>query len=443
MMTKEKAHSNPKLKLYATDFNVWDIFSDEDMDECYRQAVKKKPELHLTAGQKALLVAMMFVDSNQKILAKECLFKTVVEAAVALDISVGSIHQAKKIIESKDLRLIEALGAGFVTTNKAIKVLNSREQPRQVADYKITLGEEGYFYDENTGKYRFDRDMGGNAGGSDSVPFIEIVADECVDVILSDPPYNCSVNGEHWDKGRFDPIGFLDECARIIKPGGSVMIFCSHHLLRDYLSHDPDGLKFQQIIHWCKTNPPVRNKSPEDIAAGRVRDYTYSIEYLLWWTKGDIFTFNADQINTELCGKNLKDTIYVLPICTGDERLLDIENPVKDDWGNPALNDKCQPIHKTLHPTQKPENLITSILEVHSNKGDYVFDPFGGTGTINAACGKLGRRLMMCEKEMKFFRAATKRGDEARAKYWENSAVETPVEVAAEEGTDEPATIQE
>jgi site-specific DNA-methyltransferase (adenine-specific) len=47
----------------------------------------------------------------------------------------------------------------------------------------------------------------------------------------------------------------------------------------------------------------------------------------------------------------------------------------------------------TDHPTQKPEKLLAKLILASSNPGDFVFDPFLGSGTTSVAAKKLGRRF--------------------------------------------------
>ena len=63
---------------------------------------------------------------------------------------------------------------------------------------------------------------------------------------------------------------------------------------------------------------------------------------------------------------------WLLPICTGEERL-------KDDAGD------------KVHPTQKPEALLYRVLLASTKPGDVVLDPFFGTGTTGAVAKRLGR----------------------------------------------------
>jgi len=47
--------------------------------------------------------------------------------------------------------------------------------------------------------------------------------------------------------------------------------------------------------------------------------------------------------------------------------------------------------------TPKPERLLSRIVELTSNPGDWVLDSFGGSGTTGAVAHKMGRRWIMVE----------------------------------------------
>jgi len=61
------------------------------------------------------------------------------------------------------------------------------------------------------------------------------------------------------------------------------------------------------------------------------------------------------------------------------------------------------------HPTQKPLELITRIVETSSKPGAVVFDPTIGSGTTAVACKKLGRNFIGIEKEPAYVAIAEKR----------------------------------
>lgn len=195
--------------------------------------------------------------------------------------------------------------------------------------------------------------------------------DNCIDLILTDPPYNASNSNikawnsfnsvnEEWDKNF--KIDYIKDCIRILKPNGSLLVFCSYHLLGEYLTKVP--LKLQQIIHWCKNNPmPAITKI-----------YTPNVEYVLWFIKGSPYIFNKT--------KEKQNIIYT-NVLAGKE--------------------------KTIHPTQKPEKLIRILIEKHSNKNDLVLDCFAGSGTTGVACKQLNRNYILIEKEQKYVDIINKR----------------------------------
>jgi len=55
------------------------------------------------------------------------------------------------------------------------------------------------------------------------------------------------------------------------------------------------------------------------------------------------------------------------------------------------------------HKCQKPERLYEIMIETHTNPGDFVLDPFAGSGTLARACKKLGRKFILVEKSKKEF----------------------------------------
>jgi site-specific DNA-methyltransferase (adenine-specific) len=63
----------------------------------------------------------------------------------------------------------------------------------------------------------------------------------------------------------------------------------------------------------------------------------------------------------------------------------------------------------TDHPTQKPEKLLAKLLLASSREGDFVFDPFLGSGTTAAVARKLGRRFLGIELDESYACLALKR----------------------------------
>ncbi len=57
---------------------------------------------------------------------------------------------------------------------------------------------------------------------------------------------------------------------------------------------------------------------------------------------------------------------------------------------------------KTAHPTQKPVELFERSINHHTNPGEYVYDPFAGSGTLMVAAEKTNRRALMMDLDPKY-----------------------------------------
>jgi adenine-specific DNA-methyltransferase len=62
-----------------------------------------------------------------------------------------------------------------------------------------------------------------------------------------------------------------------------------------------------------------------------------------------------------------------------------------------------------LHPTQKPVNVLTPLIESFSNAGDVVLDPFCGSGSTLVAARELNRRFLGIELSKQYFDLAERR----------------------------------
>lgn len=205
----------------------------------------------------------------------------------------------------------------------------------------------------------------------DALEVLKGMPDECVDLVLTDPPYNLKgvgnlkqkgdlqeTNFGEWDKD-FTPKKLLSECRRVLKSEGSVVIFCSDRLLLDYYPLLRNEWNYKATITWHKTNPAP---------SFRKVNYISSCEFILWAVNKRLekcdYTFNFSQ------QKDMHNFVET-PICGGKER--------------------------TEHPTQKPLILISKLLRVHSNRGDLVLDPFLGSGTTAVAAKQLDRNFIGIE----------------------------------------------
>lgn len=215
--------------------------------------------------------------------------------------------------------------------------------------------------------------------------YLKDIPDNAIDLILTDPPYNIAqystgniplpgrsaVNNDlgAWDLAPIEPADFVVPFKRILKPDGNIFVFTSYNLIGKWHAvFDPVFDTFQFFV-WHKTNP-----MPKIYKNG----FLNSCEIIIClWNKGHRWNFSS---------QNEMHNHFSCPICMWPERL-----------------------REPKHPAQKPLRLLRHLIEVGSNEGDIVFDPFMGVGSTGVAAKQLKRRFVGCEIDNVFYEAAEKR----------------------------------
>jgi modification methylase len=267
------------------------------------------------------------------------------------------------------------------------------------------------------------------------LPLNRIVAGDCiavmrglpeasVDLVFADPPYNLQLRGElhrpdnsrvdavddDWDRfgsfAAYDAFtkAWLAEARRVLKPDGAIWVIGSYHnIFRVGTAMQDAGFWLLNDVIWRKSNP---------MPNFRGKRLTNAHETLIWASRGEgaKYTFNYDALKALNDGVQMRSD-WVLPLCTGHERL-------KDGNGDKA------------HPTQKPEALLHRILIATTKPGDVVLDPFFGTGTTGAVARMLGRDFIGIERESAYIAAAEARLAQVRP--FDRSALETSASKRAE-----------
>ncbi|MBI6629563.1 site-specific DNA-methyltransferase [Pontibaca salina] len=242
----------------------------------------------------------------------------------------------------------------------------------------------------------------------DCIEVMNSLPEESVDLIFADPPYNLQLRGnlhrpdnskvdavdDHWDQfasfAAYDSFtqDWLSAARRLLKPNGAIWVIGSYHnIFRVGAALQNQGFWILNDVIWRKSNP---------MPNFRGQRFTNAHETMIWASKteGGKYTFNYEALKALNEGIQMRSD-WVLPICTGHERL-------KDENGDKA------------HPTQKPEALLHRVLVGSTNPGDVVLDPFFGTGTTGAVAKMLGREYIGIEREEAYRKVAQKRIDNVR-----------------------------
>ena len=229
-----------------------------------------------------------------------------------------------------------------------------------------------------------------------------------VDLVFADPPYNLQLRGHlhRPDNSRVDAVdadwdrfasfetydaftrAWLAEARRVLKPDGAIWTIGSYHnVFRLGTALQDAGFWILNDVVWRKSNP---------MPNFRGKRFTNAHETLIWAAKGEKsrYTFNYEALKALNEGVQMRSD-WVIPLCTGHERL-------KDDNGDKA------------HPTQKPEALLHRVLVATTSPGDLVLDPFFGTGTTGAVAKRLGRDFIGIERDPDHAARARARIDRVR-----------------------------
>jgi site-specific DNA-methyltransferase (adenine-specific) len=236
----------------------------------------------------------------------------------------------------------------------------------------------------------------------DCIEHMRRLPDESAHLIVADPPYNLSKDFGAWKekerKAEWLPWckQWLDECKRILAPGGSIFVYGIHHhlcWLQCYLYQQE--LVYRRLIIWHYENG----------FSGYTKSLSAHYEPLLWFSKGDRYTYHPIR-EPYKSQERLKHRI----IKNGKEWKPNPAGRLAGDvWSFPTLAGRRFADEKADHPTQKPLSISRRIIKHFSNSGDLVIVPFAGSGSECVAATEFGRRFIGFELNPKYVEIARTR----------------------------------
>lgn len=212
------------------------------------------------------------------------------------------------------------------------------------------------------------------------------IEDESIDLVVTDPPYKIISGGCRIKDLGDEPSGILThrqnnkrldwiddvrtgkmfkeneikfslwipEMFRVLKNGTHFYVMVNDRNVQEMLNVCSENkFKLVNILIWKKNNCTPN------------RWYMKNAEFILMFRKG-----KARNIN------NL-----------GSKTCIEVNNI----------------IGKKSHPTEKPIELLSILIDNSSNVGEIVLDPFMGTGSTALACKKLKRNFIVIEKDKKYY----------------------------------------
>lgn len=223
---------------------------------------------------------------------------------------------------------------------------------------------------------------------------------------VTSPPYN--VGKEYEDRMRLEDYEKLHsqvirDCYRVILDDGSMCWETGNYVQNGEII-PLDVLLWPYFADELKMK--CRNRIIWSIPHGlhSKRRFSGRYETILWFTKGDDYYFNLDEVRVPTLWPKKK-------YFKGPKKGQYSSNPKgknpSDVWS--ITNVKFNHPEKTEHPCQYPEGLIRRLVLALTKPGDWVLDPYLGAGTTAAVCVDLGRKVAGAEIEPRYMRIARER----------------------------------
>ena len=276
--------------------------------------------------------------------------------------NVGHDTIAKvKVIEAKAPEEVKAkLSTGEVSINQAYQEIKKEEKKAQML--------------EKIQQQKVEIEISENIKNGDSLEILESLEDGCIDIVLTDPPYGISYvsNRSMYDEtitkrgllndGKDEAFELLDKTCEILSrkaaENSHLYFFCSWAVFSSFEAIISKYFTIKTPIVWDKGN-----KGSGDLE----NDWGNQTEIVIFCVKGK-----------KLVNTRRGNLLFVPRIHTT----------------------------KMVHPTQKPTELLKMLLEVSYRDGDFVVDPFMGSGSTIKACKEINAKCLGIELDSEMFNIA-------------------------------------
>lgn len=228
---------------------------------------------------------------------------------------------------------------------------------------------------------------------NDNIDFMRSLEKGSMKLIVTSPPYNIGkVYEQRTDRDLYveKQAETIAEAARLLHPQGSICWQVGNHVddgevfpldILLYPLFKNHGLKLRNRIVWTFGH-----------GLHTQRRFSGRHETILWFTRGDEYTFNLDPIRVPSKYPDKKHF-------KGPKRGQISGNPLgknpSDVWEIP--NVKANHVEKTLHPCQFPVGLVERLVLGLTDTGDNVLDPYMGVGSSIVAALKHDRNAYGCD----------------------------------------------
>jgi len=227
---------------------------------------------------------------------------------------------------------------------------------------------------------------------------LDLLPENFIDLIIVDPPYNLTKKFnestfKETNDGDYEEWAesWISKLPRLMKEDSSIYVCCDWKSSSAFYRVLSKYFNVRNRITWerekgrgAKSN--WKNCSEDIWFATKSKNYYFDAESVK--LKKKVIAPYRDKTGTPKDWEESSDGNYRLTFPSNI--WTDITIPF---WSMPE---------NTEHPTQKPEKLIAKLMIASSEVGDFVFDPFLGSGTTSVVAKKLNRKFSGIEVDEKF-----------------------------------------
>ena len=223
------------------------------------------------------------------------------------------------------------------------------------------------------------------------------IPEKNIDMILCDLPYGVTAKNK-WDNViPFEPL--WKEYMRIIKEHGAIVLFGQDKFTAECMLSNKKMHRYNLIWDKVLTSGFLNaNRMP-------LREHE---DIMVFYNR--LPTYNPQKVKGNPCHSKGK--------VVGDMNDIQVQNNnynnflCVDTVGNmkfPTSILKFPHPSKSIHPTQKPVELLEYLIKTYTNEGNVVLDNCMGSGSTGVACVNTNRSFIGIELDDTYFEIAKKR----------------------------------
>ena len=239
----------------------------------------------------------------------------------------------------------------------------------------------------------------------DCLEVMREIPDGNMDAVITSPPYNLGkVYEERAELREYLQLQrrWIAAAARVVKHGGAICWQVGNYVRNGRVY--PLDLEIYPLFR--DLGLVLRNRIVWTFGHGLhcTRRLSGRHETVLWFSKGNQYTFNLDAIRVPQKYPNKRHY-------KGPRKGELSGNPLGANPGDvwAITNVKHNHPEKTNHPCQFPEGLARRLVLMATNPGDAVLDPFCGVGTTGVPCVESDRDFHGIDKDAGYIETARKR----------------------------------